>query len=82
MARQRQERAERTRAALIRAAAEIFDQVGYHGAGLNAIAGLLIGARYNISLNDLYKQPLDGSGGAGTVNFKNNVVQLFVGYRF
>ena len=37
MARQRQERAERTRAALISAAAEMFDQVGYHGAGLNAI---------------------------------------------
>ncbi|MGW1135021.1 ScbR family autoregulator-binding transcription factor [Streptomyces griseoluteus] len=49
MARQRQERAERTRAALIRAAAEMFDQVGYHGAGLNAIlreAGTTTGAMY------------------------------------
>ncbi|MFJ9056545.1 TetR/AcrR family transcriptional regulator [Streptomyces sp. NBC_00111] len=49
MARQRQERAERTRAALIHAAAEMFDQVGYHGAGLNAIlqkAGTTTGAMY------------------------------------
>ncbi|MEV6259567.1 ScbR family autoregulator-binding transcription factor [Streptomyces sp. NPDC051784] len=49
MARQRQERAERTRAALISAAAEIFDQLGYHGAGLNAIlqkAGTTTGAMY------------------------------------
>lgn len=49
MARQRQERAERTRAALIHAAAEVFDQAGYHGAGLNAIlrrAGITTGAMY------------------------------------
>jgi AcrR family transcriptional regulator len=49
MARQRQERAERTRAALIHAAAEVFDQTGYHGAGLNAIlrkAGITTGAMY------------------------------------
>ncbi|MCZ7458942.1 ScbR family autoregulator-binding transcription factor [Streptomyces sp. WMMC940] len=49
MARQRQERAERTRLALIRAAAEVFDQSGYHGAGLNAIlqkAGTTTGAMY------------------------------------
>ncbi|WP_181008891.1 ScbR family autoregulator-binding transcription factor [Streptomyces sp. SM12] len=49
MARQRQERAERTRAALITAAAELFDQGGYHGVGLNAIlqrAGLTTGAMY------------------------------------
>ncbi|MBQ0984609.1 TetR/AcrR family transcriptional regulator [Streptomyces sp. F63] len=49
MARQRQERAERTRLALIRAAAEVFDQSGYHGAWLNAIlqkAGTTTGAMY------------------------------------
>ncbi|MER6081369.1 ScbR family autoregulator-binding transcription factor [Streptomyces sp. NPDC001833] len=49
MARQRQERAERTRVALIHAAAEEFDQAGYHGAGLNAIlrrAGITTGAMY------------------------------------
>ncbi|WP_406149319.1 ScbR family autoregulator-binding transcription factor [Streptomyces sp. NBC_01012] len=49
MTRQRQERAERTRSALIHAAAEAFDQVGYHGAGLNSIlqkAGITTGAMY------------------------------------
>ncbi|MFH9012621.1 ScbR family autoregulator-binding transcription factor [Streptomyces sp. NPDC017943] len=49
MARQRQERAERTRATLIRAAAEVFDQAGYRGAGLNTIlqrAGMTTGAMY------------------------------------
>ncbi|MGW1719108.1 ScbR family autoregulator-binding transcription factor [Streptomyces sp. NPDC002156] len=49
MARQRQERANKTRAALIRSAAEVFDQAGYHGAGLNAIlqrAGITTGAMY------------------------------------
>ncbi|MFX4294938.1 ScbR family autoregulator-binding transcription factor [Streptomyces bohaiensis] len=49
MARVRQERAERTRRALITAAAELFDQHGYHGVGLNAIlrrAGVTTGAMY------------------------------------
>lgn len=49
MARQPQERAVRTRAALIRAAAEVFDRNGYHGAGLNTIlkrAGVTTGAMY------------------------------------
>ncbi|NJP66153.1 ScbR family autoregulator-binding transcription factor [Streptomyces spiramenti] len=49
MARVRQERAERTRRALITAAAELFDQRGYHGVGLNAIlrrAGVTTGAMY------------------------------------
>ncbi|MGW3078515.1 MULTISPECIES: ScbR family autoregulator-binding transcription factor [unclassified Kitasatospora] len=39
----------RTRAALVCAAAEVFDQVGYHGAGINRIlatAGLTSGAMY------------------------------------
>ncbi|WP_316527835.1 ScbR family autoregulator-binding transcription factor [Kitasatospora brasiliensis] len=39
----------KTRATLIRAAAEVFDQVGYHGAGINRIlsnAGLTSGAMY------------------------------------
>ncbi|MFD4659528.1 ScbR family autoregulator-binding transcription factor [Kitasatospora sp. NPDC058444] len=39
----------RTRAALLCAAAEVFDQVGYHGAGINRIlakAGLTSGAMY------------------------------------
>jgi hypothetical protein len=52
------------------------------GLEIHPLAGLLVGARYNISLSNLYKQPVDGSSGMGGVNFKNNVVQLFVGYRF
>ncbi|MFJ6621856.1 ScbR family autoregulator-binding transcription factor [Kitasatospora sp. NPDC091335] len=43
------EQALKTRAALVRAAAEVFDQVGYHGAGINRIlttAGLTSGAMY------------------------------------
>jgi len=52
------------------------------GLEIHPIAGLLIGARYNISLDYLYKQPVDVSSTMGSVNFKNNVVQLFVGYRF
>jgi len=59
-----------------------FDYGFAGGLEIHPIAGLLIGARYNLSLNDLYKQPVDGSSTMGSVNFKNNVVQLFVGYRF
>jgi opacity protein-like surface antigen len=61
------------------------------GGGLefHLFKGLLVGARYNISLNDLYKEsaftdpnnPSSVPGESG-INFKNNVVQLSVGYRF
>ena len=59
-----------------------FDYGFATGLEIHPVAGLLIGARYNISLSNLYKQPGDGSSGPAGVNFKNNVVQLFVGYRF
>jgi hypothetical protein len=59
-----------------------FDYGFAGGLEIHPIAGLLIGARYNISLANLYKQPVDGSSGVGGVNFKNNVGQLFAGYRF
>jgi hypothetical protein len=64
------------------------------GAGIEVrpILGLLVGARYNISLNSLYKQNIDYSGTGGTppsfvpssndINFKNNLVQIYVGWRF
>jgi len=67
---------------------------GYGGGiEIHPIAGLLIGARYNISLANLYKTPTSytvGSSGqppsfvpsTSSINLKNNVVQLFVGYRF
>ena len=52
--------------------------------------GLLVGARYNISLTNLYKTPSSSGSNptppnipsSGDVNFKNNVVQIYVGYRF
>ncbi len=60
------------------------------GVEIHPIAGLLVGARYNISLSNLYKQPsaTDSSGNpsfipsSSSFNFKNNVVQIFIGYRF
>jgi hypothetical protein len=59
---------------------------GYGGGiEIHPIAGLLIGARYNISLSNLYKSAFSGySGGTGSpsVDFKNNVVQLSVGFVF
>ncbi len=61
------------------------------GAEIRPIAGLVIGARYSISLNNLYKPPTSYPSGAppsfvpdlnSTINFKNNLVQLYAGYRF
>jgi hypothetical protein len=56
------------------------------GVEVHPIAGLLIGARYNISLSNLYKDAFSNSSGSGGsysphVDFKNNVVQVFIGYR-
>ena len=62
------------------------------GVEIHPVLGLLIGARYSLSFNNLFKQSTDvstlGQGQpsyvpySGSMNFKNNVVQLFVGYRF
>jgi hypothetical protein len=60
------------------------------GAEVHPVAGLIIGARYNISLTNLYKQSYQGNGttppsfipSTSNINFKNNVVQLYLGYRF
>jgi len=58
------------------------------GAEVHPVAGLLIGARYNISLSNLYKQssftPGNGQSPsfAPSIDLKNNVVQLYLGYRF
>jgi hypothetical protein len=61
------------------------------GVEIHPFMGLLVGARYNISLNNLYKQPTSFSSSGGTPSFypssssidlKNNVIQVFVGYRF
>ena len=59
------------------------------GIEIHPVLGVLVGARYSLSLSNLYKQNTSGTGqlppaypSAGNVNFKNNVVQIFVGYRF
>ena len=62
------------------------------GVEIHPVMGLLIGARYNVSLANLYKQPSSYISSNGTppsfvpstssINLKNNVIQLFVGWRF
>ena len=60
------------------------------GIEVRPILGLIVGARYNISLNSLYKQNINYSGGtppsfvpsSNDINFKNNLVQIYVGWRF
>lgn len=63
-------------------------QYGYGGSiEIHPYSGLLIGARYNISLNNLYNTSSFTSGGATpsfvpNVNLKNNIIQVFAGWRF
>jgi hypothetical protein len=67
-----------------------FDYGFAGGLEVHPVGGLLIGARYNISFSNLYKQYTSGSSNNGSpsfgstsgINFKNNIIQVFVGYRF
>jgi hypothetical protein len=57
------------------------------GLEVHPIAGLLVGARYSISFSNLYKNAFSGSNNGSasyspSIDFKNNLVQLFLGYRF
>jgi hypothetical protein len=53
------------------------------GAEIHPILGLLIGARYNISLGKLYKEAMQGQTPSFSVaDAKNNVVQIFTGWKF
>ncbi len=59
------------------------------GVEVHPVSGLLIGARYTISLSNLYKQPASGTGTPPTfipntsdISLKNNVVMVFVGWKF
>jgi hypothetical protein len=53
------------------------------GAEVHPFKGLLIGARYNISLGKMYKDLASEHPPAFSVeDAKNNVVQIFVGWRF
>jgi hypothetical protein len=66
---------------------DYYNRLDYGAAGgveVYPFKGLLLGARYNISLGNLYK----ASEGAVSPNFipkvdvKNNVLQIFLGYKF
>jgi hypothetical protein len=61
------------------------------GVEVHPFKGLLLGARYNISLNNLYKEPTSFPSGStppsfipstSSIDLKNNVVMLYAGYRF
>jgi hypothetical protein len=53
------------------------------GAEIHPAKGLLIGARYNISLNKLYSSTSSGTlPSFSAADAKNNVVQIFAGWIF
>jgi hypothetical protein len=60
------------------------------GVEVHPVLGVVIGARYNISFANLYKQTTYSGNsssppfipGSSGINLKNNVVQIFAGYRF
>ncbi len=61
-------------------------QYGYGGGvEIHPYSGFLFGARYNISLNNLYNFSSISGGNpsyAPGVNVKNNIIQVFAGWRF
>lgn len=53
------------------------------GVEIHPVAGLLIGARVNISLGNLYKDVQNGQAPSfSSINVKNNVFQIFAGWKF
>lgn len=53
------------------------------GAEVHPFKGLLIGAKYNIGLGNLYKEAQTGQMPSfSSIDAKNNLVQIFVGWRF
>lgn len=76
---------------VVNQAIDFFNRIDY-GAALGAeiypARNFIIGARYNISLSDALKTQTSGSPipvftpDPNAVNPRNNVVQLFVGYKF
>jgi hypothetical protein len=68
---------------------DLFNRFDYGLAGgveITPFKGFLIGARINLSLGNLYKDPSTFTEGTPSffpsVNAKNNVVQLYAGYQF
>ena len=60
------------------------------GLEVRPFMGIILGARYNFSITNLYKIPTSTSSqpppsyipSTSDINFKNNLVQVYVGYRF
>lgn len=60
------------------------------GLEVRPFMGILVGVRYNLSLTNLYKVPDFSSGqvppsfipSTSDINFKNNLLQIYLGYRF
>ncbi len=65
---------------------DLYNRIDYGyavGVEVHPVMGLLIGARYNVSLNKVYKSFTTGQMPSFSAeDAKNNVVQLFVGWRF
>jgi hypothetical protein len=66
---------------------DLYNRFDYGFAGgveIHPIKNLLIGARLNISMGNLYKEPKAGQQPSfiPSVDVKNNVLQLFAGWRF
>jgi len=69
---------------------ELYNRFDYGlggGVEVHPVSGLLVGARFNVSFGDLYKDPSSYATGEvpsfiPKVDVKNNVFQLFVGWRF
>lgn len=65
---------------------EMYNRFDYGFAGgveIHPVSGLLLGARVNISLNSLYKDAQAGQMPSfSSVDLRNNVFQLFAGWRF
>ena len=60
-----------------------FDYGFAAGAEIHPVMGLLIGARYNISLGKLYKDIQTGQEPSfSSIDAKNNVIQIFAGWIF
>ncbi|MEP7373557.1 MAG: porin family protein [Chitinophagaceae bacterium] len=60
-----------------------FDYGFAGGVEVHPVGGLLIGARANISLGSLYKDAQSGQMPSfSNIDIKNNVFQVFVGWRF
>jgi hypothetical protein len=66
---------------------DLYNRFDYGFAGgveIHPVKNLLIGARLNISMGSLYKEPKAGQQPSfiPSVDVKNNVLQLFAGWRF